>query len=101
MKEDTFRYFKGDQVAIPAQSNGAVSQLTKALMNEWTSFGVNVNAITPGYSDTDDTESLRNDSLLSEANYVDGTTLTVDADGKIDIPLKLSQYFGERYIAYW
>ncbi len=43
-------------------SKGAIGQLTKALANEWASKGVNVNAIAPGYIETDNTEALRNDA---------------------------------------
>ncbi|MEP6016862.1 MAG: SDR family oxidoreductase [Paracoccaceae bacterium] len=44
-----------------AASKGGIGQLTKALANEWASKGVNVNAIAPGYVETDNTEALRND----------------------------------------
>jgi 2-deoxy-D-gluconate 3-dehydrogenase len=44
-----------------AAAKGAVAQLTKALANEWASKGVNVNAIAPGYMETDATAALRND----------------------------------------
>lgn len=44
-----------------AASKGGISQLTMAFANEWASKGVNVNAIAPGYIDTDNTEALRND----------------------------------------
>jgi 2-deoxy-D-gluconate 3-dehydrogenase len=48
-----------------AAAKGGVGQLTKALANEWASKGVNVNAIAPGYMETDNTEALRNDSSRS------------------------------------
>jgi 2-deoxy-D-gluconate 3-dehydrogenase len=50
-------------ITVPgyAASKGAIARLTMALANEWTSHGVNVNAIAPGYIATDNTEALRND----------------------------------------
>lgn len=36
-----------------AASKGGVAQLTKALSNEWASKGIQVNAIAPGYMDTE------------------------------------------------
>jgi len=89
-----------------AASKGALASLVKALSNEWSSKGINVNGIAPGYIATDNTEALRQDeerskSILdripsgrwgvpedfagpavflssSASNYVDGTILTVD-----------------------
>lgn len=95
-------------ILVPAYSasKGAIGQLTKALANEWAAKGVQVNAIAPGYIETDNTEALRNDPernaailaripagrwgkpdditgavvyLASDAsNYVNGEILTVD-----------------------
>ncbi|WP_198034356.1 SDR family NAD(P)-dependent oxidoreductase [Dyadobacter tibetensis] len=50
-------------VTVPgyAASKGAIGQLTMAFANEWASQGVNVNALAPGYINTDNTEALRND----------------------------------------
>jgi gluconate 5-dehydrogenase len=42
-------------------SKGAVGQLTKALAIEWASHGILVNAVAPGYVDTDLNEALIND----------------------------------------
>jgi 2-dehydro-3-deoxy-D-gluconate 5-dehydrogenase len=49
----------GILVPAYAATKGGVGQLTKAFANEWASKGVNVNAIAPGYMDTDNTEALR------------------------------------------
>lgn len=40
---------------VPAYtaSKGGIAQLTKAFCNEWAERGINVNAIAPGYIDTD------------------------------------------------
>ncbi len=48
-------------ITIPAYtaSKHAVAGLTKSLCNEWASKGVNVNAIAPGYMDTDLNVALR------------------------------------------
>ena len=46
-------FFGGMTVPAYAASKGGVAQLTKALSNEWTSRGININAIAPGYMDTD------------------------------------------------
>ncbi len=51
-------------VFVPAYAaaKGGVGQLTKAFANEWAVKGVNVNAIAPGYIETDNTLALRNDA---------------------------------------
>jgi 2-deoxy-D-gluconate 3-dehydrogenase len=51
-------FFGGITVPAYAASKGAVAQLTKALSNEWAGRGVNVNAIAPGYMDTEMTAAL-------------------------------------------
>ncbi|RMZ86594.1 hypothetical protein DV736_g6182, partial [Chaetothyriales sp. CBS 134916] len=96
----------GFRVPAYAASKGGVGQLTKALSNEWAGKGIKVNAIAPGYIDTDMNEALMKDEkrqaaileripagrwgkpedfkgaivfLASEASaYVSGECLTVD-----------------------
>jgi 2-deoxy-D-gluconate 3-dehydrogenase len=51
----------GITVPAYAASKHAVAGLTKALANEWAGRGVNVNAIAPGYMDTDLNIALRAD----------------------------------------
>lgn len=50
-------------ITVPgyAASKGAIGQLTKALANEWAGRNVQVNAIAPGYVETDNTSALRSD----------------------------------------
>ena len=47
-------------------SKGGVAQLTKALSNELSEKGINVNAVAPGYIKTDITTSLREDPLRAK-----------------------------------
>lgn len=56
-------------ITVPgyAASKGGIGQLTMAFANEWAGQGVNVNAIAPGYINTDNTEALRNDPERSAA----------------------------------
>ncbi len=51
-------------VTVPAYAaaKGGLAQLTKALANEWAGKGINVNAIAPGYMETDNTTALRADA---------------------------------------
>lgn len=51
----------GITVPAYAASKGAVGQLTKALANEWAHNNIQVNAIAPGYFETDNTANLRAD----------------------------------------
>jgi 2-deoxy-D-gluconate 3-dehydrogenase len=52
----------GITVPAYAAAKGGVAQLTKALANEWASQRINVNAIAPGYMETDNTTALRQDA---------------------------------------
>ena len=47
-------------------SKHAVAGLTKALANEWASKGITVNAIAPGYMNTNNTAALRADEVRSK-----------------------------------
>jgi 2-deoxy-D-gluconate 3-dehydrogenase len=55
----------GITVPAYAASKGGVAQVTKALANEWAKFGVNVNAIAPGYILTRLTRALYEDPIRS------------------------------------
>jgi 2-deoxy-D-gluconate 3-dehydrogenase len=96
----------GIRVASYTASKSGVAGLTKLLANEWAAKGINVNAIAPGYIETNNTEALRNDPersvdilkripagrwgrpediggtavylASSAADYVHGTVLAVD-----------------------
>ena len=48
-----------------AAAKGGVGQLTKAFANEWAARGINVNAVAPGYMETDNTSALRADPVRS------------------------------------
>jgi len=96
----------GIRVPSYTASKHGVAGLTKILANEWAAKGVNVNAIAPGYIETNNTEALRadperNKAILERipagrwghaddigeaavflsspaANYIHGTVLNVD-----------------------
>ncbi|CAA7268238.1 unnamed protein product [Cyclocybe aegerita] len=53
----------GLTVPAYAAAKGGVGQLTKALANEWSAHGVGVNAIAPGYIETDMNEKLLKDPI--------------------------------------
>ncbi len=51
-------------LCIYAMTKGAIAQMTKVLANEWARFGVNVNAIAPGYIVTEQTEEYLKDEKV-------------------------------------
>lgn len=57
----------GLTVPAYAASKGGVAQLTKALSNEWSSKGVTVNAIAPGYIATEMNTALIQDKSRAES----------------------------------
>lgn len=54
-------YFGGPLVPAYSASKGGVAQLTKALAGKWAGDGVRVNAVAPGWIETEMTEALRAD----------------------------------------
>jgi 2-deoxy-D-gluconate 3-dehydrogenase len=56
----------GLTVPAYAASKGALMQFTKSLSNEWSSLGVNVNCIAPGYCDTELNTALIADPARSK-----------------------------------
>ena len=57
----------GIRVPSYTAAKHGVAGITKILANEWAAKGINVNAIAPGYVETNNTEALRNDPDRSEA----------------------------------
>jgi NAD(P)-dependent dehydrogenase (short-subunit alcohol dehydrogenase family) len=53
--------FGGPLVPAYSASKGGVSQLTKALAGRWADDGIRVNAIAPGWIETEMTQGLRDD----------------------------------------
>lgn len=54
-------FFGGPLVPAYSASKGGVAQLTKALAGRWAEHGIRVNAIAPGWIETEMTEALRAD----------------------------------------
>ncbi len=57
----------GILVPAYAASKHGIAGLTKALANEWSSQRINVNAVAPGYVETENTRALREDPVRSQA----------------------------------
>lgn len=57
----------GIRVPSYTASKHGVAGLTKLLANEWAARGINVNAIAPGYIETNNTEALRADEARNRA----------------------------------
>jgi 2-deoxy-D-gluconate 3-dehydrogenase len=56
-------------IIVPSYTaaKSGIAGLTRALGNEWAKYGINVNAIAPGYMATDNTVPLRSDAARSAA----------------------------------
>ena len=59
--------FGGPLVPAYSASKGGVAQLTKALAGGWAGDGIRVNAIAPGWIETEMTQGLRDDPARSDA----------------------------------
>lgn len=57
----------GIEVPAYSSSKGGIVQLTKALSNEWSGKGINVNSIAPGYIQTDLTRPLQTDKRRNKS----------------------------------
>lgn len=57
----------GIRVPSYTSSKSGLAGLTRILANEWASKGLNVNAIAPGYFDTNNTEALRADEVRNKS----------------------------------
>jgi 2-deoxy-D-gluconate 3-dehydrogenase len=55
----------GIRIAPYTASKSGLAGLTRILANEWAAKGINVNAIAPGYIETNNTRVLREDSVRS------------------------------------
>ena len=59
-------YTGGSTVPAYTASKHGIAGITKALANEWARYNVQVNAISPGYFRTDNTQALQNDAERNE-----------------------------------
>lgn len=59
--------FGGPLVPAYAASKGGVAQLTKSLAGHWAQEGIRVNAIAPGWIETEMTKGLREDASRTES----------------------------------
>jgi 2-deoxy-D-gluconate 3-dehydrogenase len=55
----------GINIPAYAASKGGVAQVTKSMANEWARFNINVNAIAPGYTLTEMTQTVHDDPVRS------------------------------------
>lgn len=60
-------YQGGIRVPSYTASKSAVMGITRALANEWAKYGININAIAPGYMATNNTAQLRADEERNQA----------------------------------
>lgn len=59
--------FGGPLVPAYSASKGGVAQLTKALAGRWAADGIRVNAVAPGWIETEMTGGLRDDAARAQA----------------------------------
>lgn len=59
-------FFGGPLVPAYSASKGGVAQLTKALAARWAQDGIRVNAVAPGWIETEMTEGLRRDTTRND-----------------------------------
>ncbi|GAA0178911.1 2-dehydro-3-deoxy-D-gluconate 5-dehydrogenase KduD [Clostridium sediminicola] len=99
-------YQGGIRVPSYTASKSGVKGITMLMANEWAKYGININAIAPGYMATENTKNLQNDPVRSKeilgripanrwgtpedlagtcvflasanANYINGYTIAVD-----------------------
>lgn len=57
----------GIRVPSYTASKSGVMGLTRLMANEWAKYGINVNAIAPGYMATDNTKAIREDKARNQA----------------------------------